>query len=246
MSCNQQDWEHQVAYFKKEAQCIMIDLRGHGDSEGTSEQEYTIEIMAMDAIDVLNKLSDKSVVLIGHSMGCRIIMEMYSQIPEKISHLILVDGSKMTEGDPKKVHAEMTAFVDTPQYGELMQQFFKDMLSDVTDEELKNRILKNAARMPRGIGKKLAPNMAVWDAVRFEQILQEITIPVSLIQSTYLSPARRRSPLKEGDTSPFIQWFEKAIPTLQVHIIHGTGHFPMLEKSKEVNQSITNFLESYK
>jgi len=167
---------------------------------------------------------------------------MYDQAPQKFSHLILVDGSNMGQGDPDEVFVSMKTFVDTPQYAELMIQFFKDMLSKVTDEKVVDRVMSNAARMPRGIGKKLAPNMAVWDAVKFYEILSRVTIPICLVQSTYLNPERKRISLKQGDNSPFIQYFEKHIDDLTINIIEGSGHFPMLEKADKVNDCINNFL----
>nr|XP_018902768.1 PREDICTED: protein phosphatase methylesterase 1 [Bemisia tabaci] len=55
-----------------ECQVLAIDLRGHGDTETTADNDLTIETLSKDVADVINTIypSDSPpIILVGHSMG---------------------------------------------------------------------------------------------------------------------------------------------------------------------------------
>jgi len=54
MSCDHEDWTNQIAYFKENYRCVAVDLRAHGSSPGNSEDDYSIELMAEDALQVIS------------------------------------------------------------------------------------------------------------------------------------------------------------------------------------------------
>ncbi len=68
---------------------ITVDLRNHGRSPHTSEQNY--DLMALDVITLLNHLELPKVDLIGHSMGGKVAMAVSEQAPELLRKLIVVD-----------------------------------------------------------------------------------------------------------------------------------------------------------
>jgi len=244
MSCDHEDWQHQLDYFEKDHKVIGVDLIGHGQSSKSVKQALTIERMANDVVCLVRFLNIDSIVLIGHSLGCRVALEVYNQVPRKISKLVLVDGSKIGEGDPDKAAEEMIKIMENADYANTMKAMFKDMVSTLTKPYIAERIIKNASSMSKELGTGLAPNMIKWDAGKFDTIISKINIPVLLIQSTYISPDRKRTMLKEGDSSPYIEKFTSIVENLQVNIISQSGHFPMMEKPDEVNAVIENFIKN--
>jgi pimeloyl-ACP methyl ester carboxylesterase len=68
--------------------------RGHGQS-GLPEDPDRIDVAAhaADLGAVRRHLGDRPVVLIGHSLGCQIVLEAYRQRPEEIVGLVLLCGS---------------------------------------------------------------------------------------------------------------------------------------------------------
>jgi pimeloyl-ACP methyl ester carboxylesterase len=72
--CALSDWHAQVSHLSPRYQTIAVDLRGHGASPGTPE-ECSIERYGADVAEVMQALARSPAVLVGHSMGCRVVVE---------------------------------------------------------------------------------------------------------------------------------------------------------------------------
>src|SRR5512138_124886 len=103
-ACSHEDWVHQIQEFQKTQQVVACDLRGHGQTPGRP-QECSIEHYGGDVAALVNNLELKGVVLVGHSMGCRVVLEAARLVPKKISALVLVDGSRLATSDPDAAEA---------------------------------------------------------------------------------------------------------------------------------------------
>jgi len=65
------------------------DLRNHGQSPHTEEWDY--ESMSDDVFELMDAYKIVSPVIIGHSMGGKVAMQMAAKHPKKISALVVVD-----------------------------------------------------------------------------------------------------------------------------------------------------------
>ena len=72
--CAHSDWDAQVSHLSPRRQTIAVDLRGHGASPGTPNQ-CSIEQFGADVAEVMQTLALPPAVLVGHSMGCRVVVE---------------------------------------------------------------------------------------------------------------------------------------------------------------------------
>lgn len=69
---------------------ILLDLRNHGESEKRDTMSY--EEMAYDVINCLNILNIKeNIILLGHSIGGKIAMQLSIIKPKMFSHVIVID-----------------------------------------------------------------------------------------------------------------------------------------------------------
>ena len=66
-----------------------IDVRNHGASFHESNMEYPQ--LAQDVVDTLNSLSINKTMILGHSMGGKIAMQLALDFPELVEKLILAD-----------------------------------------------------------------------------------------------------------------------------------------------------------
>jgi pimeloyl-ACP methyl ester carboxylesterase len=89
----------------------------------------------------------------------------------------------------------------------------------------------------------LWPSMARWDAAEMDGALAAVRSPLLVIQSTTRDAQLRRSPLKAGETSPWLAHLEKKISGLKIEIVTGVGHFPQLEAADTVNRLIAGFVQ---
>jgi pimeloyl-ACP methyl ester carboxylesterase len=102
-----------------------------------------------------------------------------------------------------------------------------------TDAE---RILPRARRLPAQFGAELYRDMARWDAEELETALAAVRAPMLVIQSTAMTPERRRYMLKAGESSPWLELLRSRVPGVRVEVIPGVGHFPQIEAAGEVSR----------
>ncbi len=98
-------WVYVQQYFAQRNQIVTWDYRGHGES-GLLEnvEHYTLDALVKDCKSVVDALSLKKSVLIGHSLGAQLILEFYRQFPSRVKALVLCFG---TDGRPMNTFYNM-------------------------------------------------------------------------------------------------------------------------------------------
>src|SRR5262249_2842887 len=89
---------------------VAIDLRGHGASDAP-RQEYTIEGFADDIAWQCAQLNLQRPIVIGHSFGGAVALELCGNYPELASGLIMIDSIVMPRNELR----------DSPEVGQLLQ-----------------------------------------------------------------------------------------------------------------------------
>ena len=84
----------QIAHFGQTRRVVAINLRGHGDSDAP-KQDYTMAGFADDIAWQCEQLGLQRPVVIGHSLGGAIALEMCGRHPELASGLIMIDSIVM-------------------------------------------------------------------------------------------------------------------------------------------------------
>jgi pimeloyl-ACP methyl ester carboxylesterase len=240
-ACTHDDWQAQVGFFRLRQCVVTCDLRGHGSSSG-EPSHCDIETYGADVSALLQSLNLPPAVLIGHSLGCRVVLQAYHDAPERVAGLVLVDGSLLGTGDPQVAEEEMRRRIHTMGYTAMMQGLFGGMFLYGDDRALKGRIIARALALPEAIGSVLFPRLVRWDAQSMDKALSAIAVPLQVIQSTYVTPDRVRLPLRPGASTPWLELVRHHVPTAQVEIVSGAGHFTMLDKPPVVNQLLASFI----
>src|SRR6187549_1459792 len=81
--CSLDDWEEQFKGLSPRFRCVALDLPGHGAS--AKLEPISIEIMGTAVNRVKDQIAAPSTILIGHSMGCRVIVEAFEQAAATVS-----------------------------------------------------------------------------------------------------------------------------------------------------------------
>lgn len=77
---------------KQDLQVMAVDLRGHGESPMGDEALFSRSQMAMDIkLTLLRNGITRPIILVGHSMGGRVVMDYASLYPSDIQQLIVED-----------------------------------------------------------------------------------------------------------------------------------------------------------
>lgn len=83
------NWLTHAKKLSKYYQVILVDQRNHGHSDWSDDFNYNI--LAQDLKELLDYLKLKKVLLLGHSMGGKTVIEFSQNYPEYIEKLIVVD-----------------------------------------------------------------------------------------------------------------------------------------------------------
>jgi pimeloyl-ACP methyl ester carboxylesterase len=88
--CSHEDWEAQRKALEGRHEVIACDLPGHGRTPG-EVKDAGIANFSRQVEEVLERPS----VVIGHSMGCRVVLQAAALQPDKVAGIVLVDGSRV-------------------------------------------------------------------------------------------------------------------------------------------------------
>jgi pimeloyl-ACP methyl ester carboxylesterase len=245
--CSHEDWLLQINELKSRFEVVACDLRGHGLTPGRP-QECSIEHYGGDVAALLSFLNLEKAVLIGHSMGCRVVLEAArlvasSENPQRVAGLVLIDGSRTGTGDPATAESAARTVIESAGYAAFAEKLFREMF--FSPSALGEAIVVRAMRQTAENGSALWMRMACWDAGELETALAAVRTPLMAIQSTTRDPkTSKRSPLRAGETSPWLDLLRGRIKNAKIEIVPGVGHFAQLEAAGRVNALVREFAAS--
>lgn len=86
-------WYRQVREFRKAFNVLLVDLRGHGDSQGQAlaplDGVYSFDVLAKEILDVLDHERIPSAHFVGISLGCILIRILGEQAPERVRSMVM-------------------------------------------------------------------------------------------------------------------------------------------------------------
>jgi pimeloyl-ACP methyl ester carboxylesterase len=238
-ACSHEDWKPQLDFFSKTHEVVACDLRGHGQTPGRP-RECSIEHYGGDVAALVNNLELRNVVLVGHSMGCRVVLEAARLVAKRVSRVVLIDGSRNATGDPDAAEKSARATLEKLGYAAFAETLFRQMFFKPSRQA--DAIVARAVKGSAAFGPELWPRVTRWDAGAMDAAFAAIKAPVLAIQSTTRNAQLQRTALKPGDTSPWIDYLRSR--GARVEIIPDTGHFTMLEQPQRVNQLISDLISS--
>ena len=212
---------------------ISVDLRNHGDSP--HEQLMDMPSMAGDIVALLDHLNLPGAILIGHSLGGKVAMQVALNHPSQVSSLVVIDISPVTYSN--------------------LQDSALDALNKLATSEISSRgdadalvkeIIPDAAT--RGF---LLKNLARGEDGRFYLKLNLASVnqnyATTLVAAPSGEPYAGPTLFLKGEHSAYIQEKHRPIiqqlfPQSQVEVVADTGHWLHAEKPAEVNALIQAFI----
>jgi pimeloyl-ACP methyl ester carboxylesterase len=238
-ACAHDDWAAQLQALQDRHEVLACDLRAHGATPGRA-QECSIEHYGGDVAALLAALELPSAVLVGHSMGCRVVLEAARLDPARVAGLVLIDGSRLGTGDPAKAESGLRSAIEAVGYPVFVEDFFVQMFLRPT--QLSREIVSRAMQLPADVGTALLPRMARWDAERMDEALTAVRAPLLVIQTTRMNEQRKRVAMQPGESSPWLDLVRSRVPAARIELLPGLGHFPQIEAPEAVNRLIRSFL----
>ncbi len=254
--CDHADWRFQLDHFAARHRVLAPDLHGHGLSARTSGR-IRVASFAQDVVALCQSQQLRRVVLVGHSMGCRVLLQIWRTTPELVAGLVLVDGAYLVPGllgtlgvDDRAALAHDAGRRAADAHKDVepsvrARQGFAQMFFDPQFDRLRDAIVQRAAALPAHVARELMPDFAAWDVLHMEEVLATITVPMLVIACTHMNSQRERVSLAPDTVTPWLQAVASLAPHAQILRRHGAGHFPMLEHPEDTNLAIDAFLQCH-
>jgi pimeloyl-ACP methyl ester carboxylesterase len=180
-------------------------------------------------------------VLVGHSLGCRVVREAALRAPAYTAGVVLVDGSQFASA----MEATLTATFAQPNgFALMVGGMFRDMFHAKADRAVVAAVAARVQRLPREVGEKMMLDLQRYDKWRLTASYGCLRVPVMAIQTTYTNEKRERKSLQAGQTTPYLEMLRGAVPSARIEVIGKTGHFPQLEEPARTNALLDSFLAS--
>ena len=242
LACAHEDWHDQMRHFARSQRVVSLDQRGHGRSSGHASG-FDIFHLAADVAALAEHLELAPAVLVGHSFGCRVVLECARSAPQRVAGVMLVDGSRLAKDNADAARRATLATIEQTGYEAFFAAFFSQMFTPASDPGMRDAIVARAGRLPRNLALELMPQMITWDSDCVESALAGLQVPVTVLQSTYLNEHRERVSLESGESTPWTALVQARVPHARIAVVPGIGHFSMLEAPDEVNGHIEALLQ---
>lgn len=225
--CDRGYWKEQVGYFASRNKVVTLDLAGHGES-GAGRKAWTVAAYGGDVAAVAEGLDLERVVLIGHSMGARVILEAARRMPERVIGLVGVDSYQNFELSlqEERVAQFMAAF--DAGFEDMTRKFVRALFTADADTTLIALIADDMSSAPAEVGVGSLRNTILYSPL---EALKEIKAPIRAINSD-------RVPTNVGAN-------KRHAPSFDVKLMPGRGHFLHMEDPGIFNKVLELTIEEF-
>jgi len=217
----QYTWSLQKGFFEKHLNPIIIELPGHGESEGEGENE--IGKYAEHVYGFLKALILSKVFLVGHSMGGAIVQTMALRYPEMIKGIVLVGTGARLKVFPMILNEIKENFEET------VKKINQFAFSPRAPHDL---IEKGVAEMLRCRLEVLHGDFSACDRFDVMNEVDKIDLPTLIL----CGDGDELTPVK------YSQFLQSRIKESKLEIIPNAGHMVMMESASAFNEKIRGFI----
>lgn len=224
---NKEYWNEQSRYFQDRYKVVAIDLPGFGKSD-KNRSAWTFEQYGDDIHEFIKAEKLRNVILVGHSMSGDILLLMDTKYPGSVIGIVGIDnlkspGHKNTEEETKGIEM-FFAMMDSSFSGTVEMYTKQNLFPPSADTSIVNRVIKDFKTNDSTIAIKVL--RALVDVSQKEQdLMPQLTHKLYLINS-------------DVDSTKIDSLKKHCNASAEVFYVHGTGHYPMIEKPAEFNAAL--------
>ncbi|KAK3629473.1 hypothetical protein LTR56_018012 [Elasticomyces elasticus] len=234
---------------------LAIDLPGHGDSPKELCPDASVSGCARAALSVVQYESLSEIILCGHSMGGRMVMDAFTQARAKgapvVKSVVFLDVSnyrlrpKLYEFDEKDPRSKA---MTEPQKAIKKAEMFQSMFSSETPLDFELATLNHLKTLDRNFANAIRENYIRYDHEDLNAslaIVGECGIRFCNLQSTDIDGENQRFPLKSGQISPWMQLIQEKVPHAQQIVVEDSAHFPHVDQPQRVANLVLDFVQDF-
>jgi pimeloyl-ACP methyl ester carboxylesterase len=226
----------QIAHFGRTRRVVAIDLRGHGASDAPVE-EYTMAGFADDIAWQCARLGLKKPVVIGHSFGGAVVLELCGRHPELASGMVMIDSIVMAPAALREAPElrRLLEGIGGPNYREVSRANAWEIGCDFDDPARRKMIYETYILPPCD----RIPQQAAFSAIRNYALNYDPTpaaeackIPMAYISADVPMVTMARDLGRLKDICPQMVFGQTLL----------AGHFNTIEVADQVNAMLERFL----
>lgn len=233
---NRSLWNEQVEALSSTCRILAPDLRGFGESDAAATA--TMNEMAQDVAQLMDRLEITQAAIGGLSMGGYVALAFYKQFPSRVRALVLADTRAQADTEESKQTREQQA---KKALDEGMAGIADSMLSKLLTPETVSKRPEVVKRV-RDMMLKTKPEGAA-AALRgmAERDDQTDLLPRIAVPSLILVGAEDAiTPVADSEK------MHQAIAGSRLVVLENAGHVSNLERTEQFNDALVGFLnESY-
>jgi pimeloyl-ACP methyl ester carboxylesterase len=225
--CDDGFWDPQVTHFAPTCGVTTIDLRGCGRSSRPPDG-YDIPTLADDLAWLCQAAGIERPVVVGHSLGGMISVELAARWPSLTRAVIGVDPGPIDYTPvSRQAFTALAAALAGPDGAAAHRAYIEEIPGPFASDELRSHIVETMCGAPLEVATAVIRGVVDWNGAGALALCDRI--PILIIRSGASStdePTRLRT-LK---------------PDVQFGVTVGAGHFNHLEVPEQVNAMIERFL----
>ena len=237
------DWNEVIQSIDTRFNLACLDLIGHGESQSPADQKFYSAESIIDQIDdVINKLTNEKVILVGYSMGGRAALCYADRHQEKLKALILESSTPGISSE--SVRTERIAS------DEKLEKFILDNpIGKFVDYWINIDLFSSQKKLPQDKLKLVHRNKLKNNPVGLANSLKEFSTGKMPPLFEKLKDVRTKTLLISGELDEKFTAINsnlaKLFPSSEHKIIIGAGHNTHLEKPDEFIKVVNNFLKEF-
>ena len=203
---------------------LAVDLPGHGRSSGHPRQSVTD--YCHDLLDFLGELKIFRVVLVGHSLGAAVVLQLLQDFPDRLAGMGLISATPHLEAPPLLVD-----YFSNPLTIPLGIQLFQQWA--FSPRTLPAQIKVGLAGLHTARPAVLAGDWQAFARFDFHSALSQVSTPTWIASGA----EDRLAPLQGA------QYLASYLPNAVVQVIPSAGHMLLVEQPAALASGLQAFLQ---
>ncbi|HXD08728.1 MAG TPA: alpha/beta hydrolase [Anaerolineales bacterium] len=225
--CNHAFFQPQFDSFKDSHSVTTLDLRGCGSSD-QPDGGYDLPTLADDVAGLCREIQISKPIVIGHSLGGMIAIELAARYPS-LPRAVVADDPGAIDPLPsaRSVYEGLATQLEGPDGDVVRRDYIEGMFLTNHDTSQKRWIIETMCSVPRKVAAAVLRGVVAWNGVGAIQLCH---VPMLVLRAE-----------TGGSNAP-----DRLIalkPDIQIGVTVGAGHFHQLEVPEQVTPMIEKFIQ---
>lgn len=230
-------WYKQLRHFKQYFNVLLLDLRGHGNSQfkikNTFQDRYTFDMVSQDIIEVLDKHNIPQAHFVGISLGTILIRNIAEEHPERVKSMIM-GGAIMKMNFRSRFLMRLGNITKSVVPYILLYKLFAFIIMPRRNHRRSRSLFVNEA-------KKLCQK----EFIRWFRLTADINPLLKLFRQKQINiPSFYIMGEQDHLFLPTIKEITKAHHSARLSIIKNCGHVVNVEQAQVFNDQVQEFINS--